>query len=153
MRRRADPRELLKASPAQSIMSGCRGYRILFTLWHNPCWLQSSHLSWTTAAHRCFPFSRMCGLRNFFFLFYKQDLKQFSAIAAVEISSRRSQKAVLKTFSQKSFQLLRLHRERSKCCEERELQTAFNCDKKQGAACVCYVRCLAIFALIRSRLT
>lgn len=75
-------------------------------------------------------------------MFYKQDLKQFSAIAAVEISSRRSQKAVLETFSQKSFQLLRLHRERSKCCEERELQTAFNCDKKTGS-CVCLLCALS----------
>lgn len=90
----------------------------------------------------------MCGLWVSFSVFYKPDLEQFSAVAVVEISSQRSPKAVLKTFSQKTFQLLRLHREQS---EESELRTAFNCDKNREALCVCDEHCLAISALIWSR--
>lgn len=44
-----------------------------------------------------------CVVWGIFLMFYKQDLKQFSAIAAVEISSRRSQKARLENFQPEIF--------------------------------------------------
>lgn len=44
MHSQADPREALKASRTESIMSGCRSHQSRFSLWYNPCWLRRSHL-------------------------------------------------------------------------------------------------------------
>lgn len=68
MRRRADPGGLLKASPAQSIMSGVAAIEsfLHFDIIHANYNLPTTSLKLPAACHRL-PFSRTCGFVEFLF--------------------------------------------------------------------------------------